>query len=72
MGKINNSFKIPENKLNMQDKFTWHLGGVWYEGIHITPGIQIPKNVIPMNHIPRNVAIPMFGFIGNLLRFLGM
>ena len=25
-----------------------------------------------MNHIPRNVAIPMFGFIRNLLRFLGM
>ena len=22
--------------------------------------------------MPRNVAIPMFGFIGNLLRFLGM
>ena len=28
--------------------------------------------VIPMNHIPRNAAISMFGFIGNLLRFLGM
>ena len=28
--------------------------------------------MIPMNHIPRNVAIPMFGFIRNLLRFLGM
>ena len=25
-----------------------------------------------MNHIFRNVTIPMFGFIRNLLRFLGM
>jgi len=47
--------------LSLTDIFMWRLvrGNLhyfWHLGIWM----------------PRNIAIPMFGFIGNLLRFLGM
>ena len=46
------------------------LSGVWYGRIHITPDIQIPRNVILRNHILRNAAIPMFGLFPGILNEL--